>query len=50
MAIFDNSYRIARTTASNSVHKLAREKKEYTWFDNELFFVKSVKGLLYFVK
>ncbi len=46
--LFDNSYRIARTTASNSVHKLAREKKEYT--DNELFFVKSVKGLLYFVK
>ena len=46
--LFDNSYRIARTTASNSVHKLAREKKEST--DNELFFVKSVKGLLYFVK
>ncbi len=46
--LFDNSYRIGRTTASTSVHKLAIEKKEYN--DNELFFVKSVKGLLYFVK
>lgn len=46
--LFDNSYRIVRTTASNSVHKLAIEKKEYN--HNELFFVKSVQGLLYFVK
>lgn len=46
--LFDNSYRIARTTASTSVHKLAIEKKEFN--NNELFFVKSVKGLLYFVK
>jgi len=46
--LFDNSYRIARTTASSSVHRLAIEKKEYN--NNNLFFVKSARGLLYFVK
>ena len=46
--LFDNSYRIARTTASSSVYRLAIEKKEYN--NNELFFVKSARGLLYFVK
>lgn len=46
--LFENAYRITRTTASNSVHKLAMEKKLYN--SNELFFVKSATGLLYFVK
>lgn len=46
--LFENAYRITRTTASNSVHKLAMEKKVYN--SNELFFVKSATGLLYFVK
>jgi len=46
--LFDNAYRIVRTTASNSVHRLTIEKKQFN--SNELFFVKSVKGLLYFVK
>lgn len=46
--LFENSYRIVRTTASDSVHKLAIEKRQYN--NNELFFVKSVTGLLYFVK
>lgn len=46
--LFDNSFRIIRTTASDSVYRLAVEKKQFN--DNELFFVKSVRGLLYFVK
>ena len=46
--LFENAYRITRTTASYSVHKLAMEKKVYN--SNELFFVKSATGLLYFVK
>lgn len=46
--LFENAYRITRTTASSSVHKLAMEKKVYN--SNELFFVKSATGLLYFVK
>ncbi|MBD3843635.1 MAG: site-specific DNA-methyltransferase, partial [Campylobacterales bacterium] len=36
---FENSYRIIRTAASESVHKLALDKKKYN--KNQLFFVKS---------
>jgi adenine-specific DNA-methyltransferase len=46
--LFENAYRIVRTTASSTVHTLAKKKKQYC--NNELFFVLSVKGLLYFVK
>lgn len=46
--LFENSYRIVRTTASSSVHRLAIEKKQYN--KNILFFVRSVRGLLYLVK
>ncbi len=46
--LFDNSYRIIRTAAAKSVYKLAIEKKRIT--QQDLFFVKSVRGLLYFAK
>ena len=46
--LFNNAYRIVRTTASTSVHRLTIEKKKTN--NNELFFVKSVQGLLYLVK
>ncbi|MGZ5208603.1 MAG: DNA methyltransferase, partial [Sulfuricurvum sp.] len=46
--LFANSYRIIRTAASESVHRLALEKKKMN--NNQLFFVRSKTGLLYFVK
>jgi len=46
--LFENAWRIIRSTASTSVHKLALEKKQYC--DQDLFFVKSSTGLVYFVK
>jgi len=46
--LFDNSYRICQCVSSLSVLKLANIKKEYN--KNELFFVKSSTGLLYFVR
>jgi len=46
--LFENAWRIIRTTASDSVYKLAVEKKQKC--DKDLFFVKSSTGLIYFVK
>ena len=46
--LFDNAYRICQCVSSVSVLRLTIEKKQFN--SNELFFVKSVKGLLYFVK
>ncbi|WP_432772688.1 site-specific DNA-methyltransferase [Francisella salimarina] len=46
--LFENAWRICQSTTSASVLNLAREKKGYN--QNDLFFVKSATGLLYFVK
>ncbi|MCA9495720.1 MAG: site-specific DNA-methyltransferase, partial [Nanoarchaeota archaeon] len=46
--LFENSWRICRTTASSSLLILANEKRKTN--NNQLFFVKSKTGILYFVK
>lgn len=46
--LFENAYRICQCVSSSSVLKLANEKKEYD--SNDLFFVKSSTGLLYFTR
>jgi len=46
--LFDNAFRIVQEVASSSVLKLAMQKKEYN--SQNLFFVKSAQGLLYFAK
>lgn len=47
--LIDNAWRIARTAASTSVFKLAKDKKQYC--SQQLFSVKSFRdGLLYIVK
>jgi len=46
--LFKNAYRICQCVSSASVLKLANEKKEYD--SNDLFFVKSSTGLLYFAR
>jgi adenine-specific DNA-methyltransferase len=46
--LFDNAWRICQSTTSASVLKLAIEKKQYC--NQNLFFVKSSTGLVYFVK
>ncbi len=46
--LFDNSYRICQCATSASVLNLAEEKKKFT--SQELFFVISKRGILYFVR
>ncbi len=46
--LFKNAYRICQCVSSASVLKLTNEKKEYD--NNDLFFVKSSTGLLYFAR
>lgn len=46
--LFDNSYRICQCATSASVLTLAEEKKKTN--KQELFFVRSKKGMLYFVR
>ncbi|EMM5119941.1 site-specific DNA-methyltransferase [Providencia stuartii] len=46
--LFDNAFRICQCATSSSVLSLAEEKKQYN--KQDLFFVKSKKGILYFVR
>lgn len=46
--LFDNSWRICQCATSASVLALAKEKRKHN--NNDVFFVKSVRGLLYMVR
>lgn len=46
--LFDNAFRICQCATSSSVRSLAEEKKQHN--NQDLFFVKSKKGVLYFVR
>lgn len=46
--LFDNAFRICQCATSSSVLSLAEEKKQHN--NQDLFFVKSKNGMLYFVR
>jgi adenine-specific DNA-methyltransferase len=46
--LFDNAWRICQCATSASVLALAKDKKKFN--NNDVFFVKSVRGLLYMVR